>query len=108
MPECPYCKSKKSSSIEEGLRHHCNDCYTSYSVTVGTVFHKTHVDLQKWFRAIYLVLTSSKVSVRKLAREICVTNNTAASMIARINEAGVEQAQYEMMKMIVSLYEQGD
>ncbi|MBD1871890.1 transposase [Nodosilinea sp. FACHB-131] len=90
-PLCPYCGSKRASPIEKGLRHHCNDCFTSYSVTVGTVFHQTHVDLQKWFRTILLVQASSgSISVRKLAQEIGVSKNTATEMLKRLRKATLQ------------------
>lgn len=54
-------------------------------MTVGTLFHKTHVDLQKWFHAIRLVLRDdSQISVRSLSKEIGVSKNTAHYMLARI------------------------
>jgi len=90
-PQCPYCGSRRASPIEKGLRHHCNDCFTSYSVTVGTLFHQTHVDLCKWFRTILLVQASSgSISVRKLAQEIGVSKNTATEMLKRLREATLQ------------------
>lgn len=92
QPICPYCMSRNSTPIERATRYHCNDCFTSYSVTVGTLFHKTHVDLQKWFQAISLVLKSPEaISVRKLAREISINKNTAAYMLQRIRQARHEE-----------------
>nr|MDZ8041013.1 hypothetical protein [Nostoc sp. CreGUA01] len=59
---------------------------------MGTVFHKTHVELHKWFLAIHLVLSSSGgVSVRQLAKEIGVNKNTACYMIERIRKAMTEE-----------------
>lgn len=84
-PQCPYCGSKRASPMDKGLRHHCNDCFTSYSVTVGTIFHKTHVDLRKWFRTIALVAQQPQnITVRALAEIIEVSKDTAASMLNRI------------------------
>jgi transposase-like protein len=100
QPQCPYCGSRRASSIEKGLRHHCNDCFTSYSVTVGTIFHKTHVNLQKWFRAVLLVQASlSNISVRQLALEIGVSKNTAARMLKRLRGA---QPQEQRLLMAVA------
>ncbi|MBD1916244.1 transposase [Leptolyngbya sp. FACHB-60] len=91
-PQCPYCGSRRASPIEKGLRHHCNACFTSYSVTVGTLFHQTHVDLQKWFRTILLVQASSgSISSRKLACEIGVSKNTAAQMLKRLREVELQE-----------------
>jgi transposase-like protein len=88
IPQCPYCGSTHSSKIEQGRRHHCNECFTSYSVTVGTIFHKTHIPLEKWFEAIPLILKVDKpISVRKLAKQIGVSKNSAAHMIEQVRVA---------------------
>lgn len=88
IPVCPYCKSTKQSPLKKGQRYHCNNCNTSYSVTVGTIFHKTKCDLQKWFLAISLVLNAKKgISARQLARDIEVTKDTAWYMNMRIRKA---------------------
>lgn len=85
VPTCPYCDSTNATAYKKERRYHCNNCFTSYSVTVNTLFHKTHVDLQKWFLAIRLVIQSSgQISVRQLAREIGVSKNTAMYMRRRI------------------------
>ena len=90
-PVCPYCKSKKQTPALKESRYHCNTCNTSYSVTVATIFHKTKVDLQKWFLAITLVLNAKKgISARQLARDIEVTKDTAWYMIMRIRKAFTE------------------
>ena len=87
-PLCPYCKSHKHSPMKDGLRYHCNSCNTSYSVTVGTIFHKTHVDLQKWFLAVSMMINALKgMSARQLARDIEVNKNTAWYMAMRIRRA---------------------
>lgn len=102
IPQCPYCESKKSRKLKNEHRYQCNECFTSYSVTVGTLFHKTHVDLEKWFLAISLVLNSSKViSVRQLAKEIKVQKNTAAFMIFRIRKAMTQEL--ELLQKIVDV-----
>src|SRR5580704_17986571 len=84
VPVCPYCKSTKQTPRPKEQRYHCNNCNTSYSVTVGTIFHKTKVDLQKWFVAISLVLNAKKgISARQMGRDIGVTKDTAWYMIMR-------------------------
>jgi transposase-like protein len=85
VPTCPYCGSTNATTYKKERRYHCNNCFTSFSVTVGTFFHKTHIDLQKWFLAIRLVIQSpEQISVRQLAREIGVSKNTAMYMLRRI------------------------
>lgn len=88
QPRCPYCGSIKATIYKTNHRYHCNSCFTAYSVTVGTLFHKTHVDLDKWFRAIKLIVKKSpNISSRNLAKEIQVNKNTANYMISRIKLA---------------------
>lgn len=71
-------------------------------MTVGTVFHKTYVDLQKWFLAIPLVLNSQEaISARKLAKKIGVNKNTACYMIARIRKAMTEEL--ELLQKVVEV-----
>jgi transposase-like protein len=90
-PVCPYCKSTNQTPTKTGNRYHCNNCNTSFSVTVGTIFHKTKCDLQKWFLAISLVLNAKKgYAARQLGRDIEVTKDTAWYMLMRIRKAFVE------------------
>src|SRR3989338_2330177 len=90
-PLCPYCGSTSVSAMRKEQRFHCNTCNTSFSVTVGTIFHKTKVDLQKWFLAIGLVLNTKRaVGARQLARDIEVNKNTACFMLTRIRQAMIE------------------
>ncbi len=93
-PKCPYCQSLRVTKALNSHRYHCNACNTSFSVTVRTIFHKTKIDLQKWFLAISLVLNARKgVSARQLARDIEVNKNTAWLVLMRIRKAMREQGQ---------------
>jgi transposase-like protein len=73
--------------MKKEYRYHCNSCNTSFSVTVGTVFHKTKVDYQKWFLAILLMLNAKKrISARQLASDVQVNKNTACHMLMHIRK----------------------
>jgi transposase-like protein len=89
-PVCPYkpCGSTNSSPMPLELRHHCNTCNTSYSVTVNTLFHKTQLDYQKWFYCLWKVLNhKEQISYRTLGKEMDVTKDTASYMVRRIGKA---------------------
>lgn len=104
-PTCPYCGSIRATAYKNERRYRCNECFTSYSVTVGTLFHKTHVDLQKWFRAILLLRKlNPSISARKLAKEIQVNRATASLIITRVQDVPVDQL--EMLKAIVQVFDQ--
>lgn len=103
-PVCPYCKSTRTSPMPSESRHHCNGCNTTFSVTVDTIFHHTHLPLQKWFLAISLVLNAKKgISARQLGRDLEVNKNTAWFMGMRIRNAMFEQG--ELLKGIVEMDE---
>jgi transposase-like protein len=104
VPLCPYCKSTRTTAMPKESRHHCNGCNTTFSVTVDTIFHHTHLDLQKWFLAISLILNAKKgISARQLARDLEVNRNTAWYMGMRIRNAMFEQG--ELLKGIVEMDE---
>ena len=91
-PKCPYCASLRITAAPKESRYHCNNCKTSFSATVGTIFHKSKVDMQKWFLAIALVLNARKgISARQLARDIDVNKNTSWLMLMRIRKAMLDQ-----------------
>jgi transposase-like protein len=103
-PTCPYCGSIKASKYKNEHRYRCNECFTSYSVTVGTLFHRTHVDLHKWFRAIGLLCKLDQgISIRKLALELQVNRATATLIADRVLGAPSDQA--EILRNIVHVIE---
>ncbi len=101
-PRCPYCQSVKTTPITGEQRHHCNTCNTSFSVTVGTIFHHTHLQLQKWFLAVTLILNAKKgISARQLARDLRVNKDTAWRIAMKIREAMAEQEQRNLLTGLV-------
>lgn len=90
-PKCPYCGSPNYSDMKGEYRYHCNNCNTSFSVTVGTIFHNTKLPLQKWFLAVSLVINAKKgIAARQLGRDIDVTKDTAWRMLMQIRKAMYE------------------
>lgn len=102
--KCPYCTSKRVTPTKIGFRHHCNNCNTTFSVTVKTIFHNTKLDVQKWFLAISLVLNAKKgLSARQLGRDLEVTKDTAWFMAMRIRIAMLDQG--ELLKGLIEMDE---
>jgi transposase-like protein len=105
-PRCPYCKSRKQTPLPKEHRYHCNSCNTSYGVTVRTIFHKTHLSLQKWFLAVTLILNAKKgVSARQLARHLKVNRNTAWRISMQIRDAMYEPEQRGILQGLVEMDE---
>lgn len=86
-PICVYCGSTNTNPLVKELRHHCNGCRKSFSITVGTIFHHTAVPLQKWFLLISLMQNAKKgLSACQAARDIEVRRPTVWSMMHRIRK----------------------
>ena len=66
----------------------CRGCEKPFSVTVGTVFERSHIPLHKWLYAVHLLTASKKGhSSHQLHRVLDVTYKTAWFMSHRIREA---------------------
>jgi transposase-like protein len=103
-PVCPACgvidnayalqgvRSKPSAKNPEGVERHglkkCKDCGKQFTVRMGTIFESSHVKLNLWLQAIYLMTSSKKgISSHQLHRTLGVTVKTAWFMSHRIREA---------------------
>lgn len=92
-PVCPHCGGVDNSAKLEGKStrpglYKCRDCRKPFSVTVGTVFERSHVPLNKWLFAAHLMCASKKgVSAHQLHRMLGVNYRTAWFMAHRIREA---------------------
>ena len=105
-PKCPYCQSHKVTPMKSKRRHHCNNCNTSFSVTVRTIFHHTHLPLQKWFLALSIILNAKKgIAARQLGRDLQVNKDTAWRMAMKIREAMMEKEQRELLTGLVEMDE---
>lgn len=88
-PGCPYCRSPRVGRKNDGgQRWNCHLCKKSFSVTVGTIFHNSHVDLQRWFLLIALMFSAKKgLSAMQAARDLEMRRPTVWSMMHRIRAA---------------------
>lgn len=102
---CIRCESDKISRIYERKQFHCDNCKYQFSVTVGTIFHDSHLPLQKWFAAIYLMCESRKgISANQLKRTLKVAYKTAWYLCHRIRKA-VEKADDALLTGIIEVDE---
>lgn len=89
-PECPHCGLIKATAVSggrEGL-YQCNNCREQFTVTVGTLFEKSKIPLNKWLLANHLLCASKKgISAAQIGRMLGVTYKTAWFMMHRIREA---------------------
>ncbi len=92
---CPHCgeadeanlPAMKGKTARAGL-YQCKSCRKQFTVTVGTVFERSKVPLNKWLYATHLMTSSKKgMSAHQIHRTIGVTYKTAWFMCHRIREA---------------------
>jgi len=92
-PVCAHCRVAGQATILKGRStrpgvYWCNACRKPFSVTVGTIYERSHIPLNKWLYANHLLCSSqSAISTRRLARMLGVSYKTAWYMIHRIREA---------------------
>jgi len=97
---CPHCGESekepyrlKGKSLKGRRVWKCRACRKQFTVQVGTIFESSHVPLNKWLAAFYLLCSSKKgMSAHQLHRSIGVTYKTAWFMFHRIREAMKEPA----------------
>ena len=78
-PICPHCGVVDEATRLKGKSHRagvyqCNACRKPFSVTVGTLYERSHVPLNKWLGATHLMMASKKgMSALQISRMIGVT-----------------------------------
>lgn len=87
-PTCPVCGKGERITTRKGGFYRCNACQEDFTVRTGTIFERSHIPLNKWVYAMYLLVTARKgISSLQLAKEIGVTQKSAWFMLHRLREA---------------------
>ena len=85
---CPHCEEKERITKRKNGYYRCNACKKDFTVRTGTIFERSHVPLNKWYFAMYMLMTARKgISSMQLSKEIGVTQKTAWFMLGRLREA---------------------
>ena len=97
-PVCPHCGDTENAKRLNGEAHRpglhkCYSCNKQFTVTVGTVMHRSKIPLRKWVMAFHLICASQKgVSALQLQRMLSLGSyRTAWHMAHRIRMAMREQ-----------------
>jgi transposase-like protein len=92
-PVCPRCGTLdrigklRGKSTRIGT-YKCYECRKPFTVKIGTIFEASHVPMNIWLQAMYLIAGSKKgISSNQLHRILGVTLKTAWFMSHRIREA---------------------
>ena len=92
-PVCPHCGGvdrigKMGGKSTRVGAYKCYQCRKPFTVKIGTIFEASHVPMNIWLQAMYLIAGSKKgISSNQLHRTLGVTFKTAWFMSHRIREA---------------------
>ncbi|HLQ27546.1 MAG TPA: IS1595 family transposase [Acidiferrobacterales bacterium] len=92
-PICPHCGSLGDHYVLNGKTtrpglYKCKDCLEPFTVTVGSLFERSKIPLNKWLMAVYLMCSSKKgISSHQLHRTLGITYKSAWFLSHRIREA---------------------
>lgn len=87
-PVCRECGKQDRILKRKGGFYNCGRCRIDFSVRKGTIFEGSHIPLDKWIHAMYLLLTARKgVSSVQLSKELSITQKSAWFLLHRLREA---------------------
>jgi len=90
---CPHCGVVGNSTLMHGKTtrpglYQCNACREPFTVTVGTLYERSHIPLNKWLAATHLLMASKKgMSALQISRMLGLPYKTAWFMCHRIRES---------------------
>lgn len=68
---CPKCSGRKAWLNSRRYVFECQECGRQTSPTAGTIMHRSHIPIQEWFWAAYLVATHTPgISALQLQRQL--------------------------------------
>lgn len=104
--KCPKCESEDFGEIKTRPEiRQCHKCGHQLGVRAGTIFHKSHVPLLTWVRAIFLVMQSKRgISAMELQRQLELTRyETTFNILKRIRNALRQRDQNYQIEGIIEL-----
>jgi transposase-like protein len=92
-PVCPHCGIINEATLMHGKSHRsglyqCNACREPFTVTVGTLYERSHIPLNKWLAATHLLMASKKgMSSLQIGRLLGLSKKSAWFLCHRIRES---------------------
>jgi transposase-like protein len=97
---CPGCNGLANRiTVRAGGYYRCNECDLDFTVRTGTIFERSHIPLNKWLYAMYLLVTARKgISSLQLSKQIGVSQKSAWFMLQRLREVcGNDDSQWNAL-----------
>ncbi len=101
---CPRCQHRHGWMLHGRPLVECASCGHQTSVTAGTIFHRSHTPLRKWFLAMYLTAQEKRgISALRLAEFIEVSYETAWLMLHKLRRAMADRDGQHMLAGLVQI-----
>lgn len=85
---CPACEEAERIGTRKGGFYRCHACGIDFTVRTGSIYERSHVPLDKWLYAMFLLMTARKgISSIQLGKELGITQKSAWFLLHRIREA---------------------
>jgi len=87
---CGYCGTLEASSPLKGRDgyYQCKACRKQFTVMVGTMFERSHIPLNKWLQAAFIMSASKKgMSAHQMSRMLGITYKSTWFMCHHLREA---------------------
>ncbi len=92
-PICPKCGVVGQATLMNGKTtraglYKCRACREPFTITMGTIYERSHIPLHKWLAATQLMMSSKKgMSALQISRLLSLTPRSAWFMCHRIRES---------------------
>jgi transposase-like protein len=101
---CSECGSNKYCTLKKRPVYQCNNCHHQTSITSGTIFAATKLDLTVWFLAIHLITQAKTgISVMALHRQLGVSYNSAWSIKHKLMQVMKERDDGKRLSGVIQL-----
>jgi transposase-like protein len=101
---CPRCSESKAYSLAGRHLWQCAACGYQASVTAGTVMHRSHLPLTKWFMTLYLVAQSKRgISALELAKKLDVGYRIAWALLHKVRAGMIDREGQHRLGGLVEL-----
>ena len=92
-PVCAHCRHINQATLIKGKSHRkglyqCSRCQEPFTVTIGTLYESSHVPLNKWLTATYLLVASNqRISALRIGHLLGLSKKTAWFLCDRIYQS---------------------
>jgi transposase-like protein len=101
---CPECGHTGYCALRSRRLFQCNECGRQTSVSAGTVFAGSKLELNVWFLAMYLITQAKNgISSLELSRQLGISQNSAWLMKHKLMQAMLERESIRQLAGLVQI-----